>query len=256
MKKGSATIIVLLVILIFLVGIMFVWQVSHYPIVTGEVVYKNGEAISGSGKIISKNYELSDFKKIEILGKGNLFIKESEDYSVRIRAEDNIINLLEPRIEKDALIIGERRLLFYNKFPIDIYISVPEVEKISLSGSGNIKGENKITESELEIFVSGTSDIDLDVDVDKLRTSISGAGDAYYTGTAKEHRISIAGSGKVFGFDLNTEKTEVFIGGSGAVEVLANEKLDINIGGNGEVTYIGNPEITQKISGIGKIEPK
>lgn len=252
-KSGQAAVIVLLILVLIAVVILIGLQLPN-SFITGNVI--SGDKVVGSGKVITESFDFSDFDEIEILGRGNLFITQGNNYNVRIEAEDNIMGLLNPRVEGDKLVIGERRLLFYNEKPINIYVQMPEVEEIKISGSGDIKSQNKIREDVLNVEISGSGDVEMSLNVEELETGIAGSGDFYYEGKVKEHTVSISGSGKLRGFDLQTEKTSVKISGSGNAEIYATEELDIKIFGSGNVQYKGTPKLTQSISGTGKVESR
>ncbi len=253
MKKAQTAVIVLLILILIAIGFLILTQIS--PQITGNVI-SIGNREEGSGKVVSKTYALSDFKEIEVLGKGDLFITQQEDYHVRISAEDNILGLLNPRVEGDKLIIGEKRLLFKNTKPINIYVKLPDIEKAHIAGSGNIKSQNKIRGNKLEINIDGSSDVDMNLDVNELATKIAGSGNIFYKGEANSHSISIAGSGDIDSFELITQKTKIGISGSGNIETYAEKELDIRISGSGTVYYDGDAKVSQSISGLGKVIEK
>jgi len=251
MKRAQTAIVVLLVLI--LVAMLVIIFIQLAGPITGRIISGVGERIYGSGTVVSRQYDLSDFKDVEIKGKGDLFIEQDDDFGVKVVAEDNILDPLNPRVEGDKLIIGDKKLFFYNTKPIKIYVSMPDVDTIRVSGSGDIKSQEQIKTKELNIIVAGASDINMNLDVEKLGTKISGSADAYYKGKVIEHDIGISGSGDIEAFDLTSERTDITISGLGDVEVDASSGLNIQISGSGTVTYQGSPQITQSISGVGKI---
>lgn len=252
MKKAQFAVIVLLVLVLIALAVLIVLQFSN-PFITGKAIIGTDKT-SGSGNVVSKTFDLSDFNEVEIRGKGDLFVSQGEEYSVRVVAEDNLFSFLNPRIEGNRLVVGERKVLFYNTEPIKIYVKMPYPENLIISGSGNINSQSQINVDRLEITISGSSKINMDLDVNELETKISGSGEADYAGKSAVHKISISGRGTVDAFELESQETDVSITGSGDVEVYANEELDIKIGGLGDVKYKGSPKITQSIAGRGKVE--
>ena len=73
-------------IIVFLFGII-VWQAGDFTI-TGRTITSDFL----DSEIVSQTYELSDFDKIKILGKGNLFLKQGKDYSVKVEVQENILD--------------------------------------------------------------------------------------------------------------------------------------------------------------------
>jgi Putative auto-transporter adhesin, head GIN domain len=67
-------------------------------------------------------------------------------------------------------------------------------------------------------------------------------------------KTHISGSGKVYASNLEADKCDVRISGSGDVEINVKSDLDANISGSGSVTYKGNPShVNSHSSGSGKV---
>ena len=65
---------------------------------------------------------------------------------------------------------------------------------------------------------------------------------------------SISGSGKVLAAELETNRCDVRITGSGDVEINVKDELDANITGSGSVSYRGNPKkVNTHSAGSGKV---
>jgi hypothetical protein len=250
MKKAQVGVVIfLLVVIIILLIAMVVFLFSRTP--TSKITGFASIPLQIS-PIASQTYDIEGFNEIFINGKGNLFLTQGEDYDVEIEAEENVLEILKVEKEGSALVIGDKRTLLSRK-PINIFITMPEVLSVKVSGSGNIEGENLISSEELEIVLAGSGDVNLDVEVEKLITKISGSGNGIYSGKANSHEIIISGSGDIKALNLETEKTKVTISGFGDTEVFANDELQVKISGSGKVEYKGDPSVIPTISGRGSV---
>ena len=137
---------------------------------TGKLVFevKDKKIVIGDKKVISKDYDYVDFSRIKIRGRGDLFLTQGDSYSVKIEAEEDIIDSIGILVEEDVLVIEEEKILF-NTSPIEIYVTMPDVNSITMEGSGDIKGENKINTEKLDVIIMGSSDILLDVKTEELK---------------------------------------------------------------------------------------
>lgn len=245
-KASTIAIIVLLVLILLAIVIVITLQVTG-NLLTGKIT---GE----SGKIISKSYDVSNFENINLIGRGNIFLTQGEQYSVRIQADENIIERLEVEVEGDTLKIGDTGFLLFNINPIKIYVTMPEIESVRIGGSGSIQNQNVINSEDLSLIIDGSGKINMELNVDKLSTKILGSGSAIYLGKADEHNIRIEGSGSIKAFELTNKITKINIIGSGSTQVSPSETLNIKISGSGSVKYKGSPTIDQSISGSGSIK--
>jgi len=211
--------------------------------------------INGSGNVVSETRTADTFHSVEMECSGNLYVTQTWESGVRVETDDNIMPLLKTDVINGVLIIkrGGTRCLSPTK--LNIYVSMDDVKRLSLSGSGNIIGRSEITSDDLEVSLSGSGDIDLQVDTKRLKSEISGSGESKFTGKASSHDATISGSGDLKAYDLVTEKSTVQVTGSGKSEVFASEELNVKITGSGDVYYKGNPAtVNKKILGSGELK--
>ncbi|TYZ09286.1 DUF2807 domain-containing protein [Hymenobacter lutimineralis] len=139
------------------------------------------------------------------------------------------------------------------KQPVKVYVTMPTVRVLSVSGSGAIVAETPIKASTLKLSMSGSGRLQVNAVTDALTTSISGSGRILVAGSADSNSASISGSGRIEATELRTNTTSVGISGSGNCRVYASKTLDARISGSGSVTYQGSPQVSSRISGSGTV---
>lgn len=139
------------------------------------------------------------------------------------------------------------------KQPVKIYVTMPTVRGLSVSGSGAIVAETPIKATTLKLSMSGSGRLQVNAVADALTTSISGSGRILVSGSAGTNSASISGSGRIEATELRTNTTSVGISGSGSCRVYASKTLDARISGSGSVTYQGSPQVSSRISGSGTV---
>jgi hypothetical protein len=207
--------------------------------------------------VITEERPVSDFNKISFSGLGNLIIEQGDKETLKIEAEDNIVPKILTSVQNQTLKIDYQwnwvSFSFHPNKPINIYVSVKDLQKIEGSGATTIKSQSIKTEK-LEIKGSGMTKADISIETQQLNSEISGAGDFVLSGKADSQKIEISGAGKYEAKSLLSKNADIQVSGAGQTTVNVQEKLDVKISGAGKVSYIGNPQITQDISGAGKIE--
>lgn len=210
--------------------------------------------VKGSGKTITERRSVSDFKKVNLQGVGNIFITQGNDESLIIEADDNLVPLIETDVLDGVLNIRfEKRFIIKPTSPLKFNLTVRDLEGIIISGAGNVYSDEIKTE-EMEFKIDGTGDIDLNISAETIEVLSSGAGNIILEGSVINQEITLDGVGKYDGANLESKCCEVNVSGIGSATVNVSEKLDITITGVGDVNYIGNPEITKNISGVGNIK--
>jgi hypothetical protein len=222
-------------------------------------VFGFGATITGSGQVIAEERAVADFNKIYLSGYGNLIIQQSTTTeALKIEAEDNLMPKIKTRVDGQTLKIdyewqGWPWLSFKPKKPINFYVTVKNINQISVSGAGTVKSDS-IKTGELKIEISGAGQANLSVETQKLSAEISGVGEFLMAGQADFQKIQLSGAAKYDGKKLASKEADAEISGAGQAILNVSEKLSAEISGMGKIEYIGNPQLTQKISGAGKID--
>ncbi len=206
----------------------------------------------GEGPTITKELYVSDFTGVKLEIASDIYITQGSEFSVYATGQENIINKLEQDV-KDGIWEVEFDGCVKNYSELNIYITMPVIEYLAISGSGTIYGENAFNVDELGLIISGSGDIDLELSAFKIDASISGSGKMKLVGESDKALYHISGSGDYYAFGLLANRSEVYISGSGDAEVYAEEYLKVKITGSGDVFYKGNPTLDVSITGSGNV---
>lgn len=105
-----------------------------------------------------------------------------------------------------------------------------------------------------EVSIAGSGDVKIrQLDTDKLDLSITGSGDCLASGNTSHVSLAIAGSGEADLRKLQANSAKVRITGSGSAIVNAKENLSAKISGSGNIRYLKNPKIQKAVTGSGSI---
>ena len=213
----------------------------------------------GDGNIVTEVRSHTDFSKISIEMGADLYIEQGETYEVKVEASENIQEIIETKVVGSTLEIDLKKgKCLKNSYEVKVYVVMPELDDISISGSGDVSIDDLFVGNRLDVSISGSGNLDFDqLDYNELDVSISGSGDLFLNSvdTLVSESINISGSGEIHSYDLPAKHVEIKVSGSGDCEVHAVETLDISISGSGDVSYKGNPIIDQSISGSGSVKP-
>lgn len=212
--------------------------------------------VKGEGPTVTEQRAADNFRTIRCAISGEVYVRQDSFYRVEVRGQKNILDILNTSVSGGELKIDfDHNKIIGRHDKVEIYISCPNIEGLSVSGSGNITVMNKIVASELDLNISGSGNISLtEVNTNRLNTKISGSGDIdVLNGWATTTSSTISGSGGITMSGITSDYADIKISGSGDSRVNVKELLDINISGSGDVYYLGNPRINQRISGSGKV---
>ena len=130
---GTLAIMLIIGIVIVIVGVAVLFS-GYLPSLTGRIV--------GSGKLVIKDLDFSDFKVVKVGSGFGVEIIRSSSYKVSITADDNVINRIETFKTGDTLNIHLKTGLVYEKMTLKAEITMPELNGLGFSGGthGSVDG--------------------------------------------------------------------------------------------------------------------
>lgn len=229
--------------------------------------------------------DVSAFTKISFRSPGTVYVKQGSPQKIEIEGSAETLEKIKTKVEDGKLSIGPEEKWnnwsWSDDSKVTVYVTMPTIETLSVSGSGDMIVQTKITGNNLKLNVSGSgslqADMDVtgDVDVDvsgsgdmnlkgkcksftsdlsgsgsiKLNAAIagladfdiSGSGEVEASGSSQTVKAEITGSGKVLAANMETDKCTARISGSGDIEINVKSELDARITGSGTVGYKGDP---------------
>jgi hypothetical protein len=207
-----------------------------------------------SGETIKETRDVSSFSSISLTMAADVYLTQGPVQKVEIEGDKNAIAEIETKVEGGKLKI-ETKDFHGNTGKITLYITVPEINGLSVSGSGDIKSQSPVKTDELDMNVSGSGSIKLtELNAREVSATITGSGNIdIASGQAQnEIEVVITGSGSYSGEGFGVNEADITITGSGSARVWAVKELQTNITGSGNVDYKGNPQVNANSTGSGK----
>jgi hypothetical protein len=168
---------------------------------------------TGAGKIMDKTYDFTNFTGIQISDALQFEIKQADSYSVVISAHENVFEHLNIHQSDNTLIIG-MKFFPYNTFGTKITITMPQLSKLAASGACDGTATGFDSNNDLEISLSGASDLNTDLKAGKTKLGMSGEAKIIGDLTATDTQINLSGACDL-NMILNTGETVISATGSG-----------------------------------------
>lgn len=206
-----------------------------------------------SGAAVTETFELSPIDGIDLSVAADVNLTYGETQSVTVTAQQEVLDELARDVKGTTWHIHfDNCINNYRNLTIDI--TLPELKKIDISGSGDIYTTNTFVEQgNLDLRISGSGNLDLAFEGGAVDSKISGSGDVKLEGSASSISQRVSGSGTLQAFDMPCETADMTISGSGSAELTVSENLDVKISGSGDVYYKGQPTLNVDVSGSGDI---
>ncbi len=210
-------------------------------------------SIRGEGDQVKQEITLSEFDGIQVAIAADVILMQGNTQKVIIEGQQNIIDNIQKDVRGGSWKIGYDKNVKGAK-AVTIYITIPKIEDIAMSGSGTISTKGKFSGlGDMDIAMSGSGEIRIEAETDEVELAMSGSGNVQLSGSGRSLEVAISGSGNVEASTFNVSDCAVAISGSGNVAVYVNDDLEAAISGSGDVKYKGDAKVQSRVSGSGDV---
>ncbi|MBU1012316.1 MAG: DUF2807 domain-containing protein [Bacteroidetes bacterium] len=208
--------------------------------------------IRGNGNVEKETRNISSFSAIDVSSAFEIYLTQGNSESLVIEADENIMEYIITEVRGGTLKIYVKSNI-RNVKTMKAYISFKMIDKIELSGACNIRGEGTYKFNDLEIGVSGASEINMNFTADKVYLDLSGASDIEFTGSADKLTVDVSGATKLYAQDFEVKECSIDASGASTIKVFATEELSVDASGASTVRYKGKPSVSLDSSGASSI---
>ncbi|HEX3166711.1 MAG TPA: head GIN domain-containing protein [Chitinophagaceae bacterium] len=207
---------------------------------------------------------LSGFHAIKISNSFTVYISQGNEDAVAISASKAEYKAkIITRVENGVLIIRfDDDKKFWkgwngDKQKLTAYISIKRIDRLDVSGACDVFFEEGISSEDLDVKLSGASDLKGKIDAKKLSFNISGASDATISGNAAELSVDASGASDFKGYELVTNYCTAEASGASSVNITVNKELNAKASGASSVRFKGEGLIRDiKTSGSSNVTRK
>jgi len=160
--------------------------------------------------------------------------------AITLEGPDNVLNHLSVKNDRGTLVISSDGTRFRELEQLEIQVSCPVLERISINGALDFEAPQGITALDFEAEVNGAGDIDIkglkagrititvngagDTDIDglecdQINLAINGAGEAKLAGRAGRATLTLSGAGNIDASQLRCPDFDSKVRGIGRIHV-------------------------------------
>jgi hypothetical protein len=237
--------------------------------------YGDGRTVRGSGSVIEETRAVSGFSGVGLATAGLLSIEAGDTESLRIVAEDNLVDLIETEVRGRELTIRSAGGVYLRPTgSIRYFLTVKELNEISIYSSGDIQAPD-LKAGDFSINVSSSGNLDIkDLEAGTLHVGISSSGDVRIGvlkadtidvninssgdldiagGEVRYQNIKVNSSGDYRAPQMASDEAEAYLNSSGSATIRVQNHLKARLNSSGDIRYRGNPAVAVKKNSSGDI---
>ena len=244
------------------------------------LVTRTGEKPSGETE--TRQFDFTEFSRLEIGSAFSYEIKQSDTYSISITASDNLFDDIKVAKEGQTLEVS----IDLPKIPWAVFnigpspkavITMPQLYGLNSSGATNgivshfsstddldftVSGASsvelvKIVAGDVSFQVSGASTVSGDIKAEDIDLDVSGAGSVQLEGSASDIEIEASGASQLKLASLTVNDADITLSGASDCTLNLSGRLDTKLSGASTLEYIGEPTLGKMdITGASTLKKK
>lgn len=216
---------------------------------------QDSETVVGTGSTVEQTREVGDFSGVELAMNGTLHISMGDTSSLRVEAQNNLLQYIQTETRGDTLLIHTTPgINVEGTRPIQYYLTVKKLNNLQISSSGDIEAGNLKSDA-LSIKIASSGDVTIDsLDCPSLDVQIASSGDLKIAGgQIQAQTIQISSSGEYLARDVSSTRAEVHLTSSGPATVRVSDRLSGQLSSSGNLYCAGDPKVDVKTTSSGKV---
>jgi hypothetical protein len=241
------------------------------------VKVNDGSVTEGSGTQGDEERPVAAFRNVAAHHGIQVLIDDASDNSLTVEADDNLLPLVETKVENETLLVRVTGNLKTRK-PIRVHVSTKQLSKVSATSSASVKASkasdarvhvqaessgqvaiDEVQGEQIELTATSSGDVSTkSVEGKKLHVTVNSSGRVSVAGKIDEQRIEVSSSGNYNAGQLDSRLIRVDCNSAGSVLVHATDEIVGSASSAGSVRYLGSPAkvsvSTDSAGSVGKAE--
>jgi hypothetical protein len=209
--------------------------------------YDDKVRIEGSGNVITKDITVKSFDELNASGVFNLLLSQGDKESLRIEADDNLMDLFIIENEGSTLKIKMKKNSNFNsKKQLKVYVTFKTLKSMDLGMVGGTSSDDKLKFTDLKLKNQSVGSVSLNMTLQTLNMENQSVGSVKLEGSAENAIVKNNSVGSINAGNFVVQKMDIENNGVGSATVNAEKELKYSDSFLGKVSNRGNATVKKK----------
>lgn len=205
------------------------------------------DRIEGSGNIITKDITVKSFDELNASGVFNLQLSQGDKETLKIEADDNLMDLFIVENEGSTLKISMKKNSNFNsKKSLKVYITFKSLKSMNLGMVGATSSDEKLKFADLKLKNQSVGSVTLNMTLQTLNMENQSVGSVKLEGSADNAVVKNSSVGSINAGSFVVQKMDIENTGIGSATVNAEKELKYSDSFLGKVSNKGNATVKRK----------
>jgi RNA polymerase sigma-70 factor (ECF subfamily) len=203
------------------------------------------EKIVGSGKPMTKEYQISGFNSVNVNSVFEVEITPGDSFKTSITADDNLFDYIKAVKEDSTLHLSleSEDKSIETKEHLKAKIVMPSLRNLKLGGASHATINGFKSSPGIDVEVGGASHLKGNLETNKFVVQASGASHLELAGSAGDAKLKCSGASHLDLAKFALDQSDVDLSGASHATIQAKSKLSYSVSGASHLSYRGDPTI-------------
>lgn len=212
-----------------------------------------GRTITGSGNIISEKRNTENFVGVEAATSLTVKLKQGDQNSVTVEADDNVMRYVRTRVKGNVLVIDFDHNGSLSNVTVVVTVTAPRFTKIEASAAAVIEAAHPLTGDKISIEASSSASITAEIDAPEVNVEASSAATVRLKGKTRNLDVDASSSAAVDATNLMAENVKADASSAASIRTFASTNLDADASSGASIRYTGGGKVKQDANSGGEV---
>jgi len=188
----------------------------------------------------TRNFNLTGFDKLSMGSAFRIEVKQGSKYSISTTGRSEDLDDLQATVKGDVLHLGYKNNSWNkNRKTVNVNITMPSLAAVDFSGAckANVAPFSGVRNMDIE--VSGASQVNMEFSAPKVTFDLSGASSLILVGRGDVLNGEVSGASSFKGRDFAAKTVNIDASGASSAAVVASNSLQADASGASSIRYSG-----------------
>lgn len=213
----------------------------------------NNKVVKGSGKVISEERSVTVFSKVYASSGINVFIEQGNSCSLKISADDNLIEYIRTKVSDSTLQIGlQEGISLQNAQPMNVYVKMEHIESLKTISAANIKAPHPLTVRNISLMAKSGGDIEIELDAQQIHASLTSGANIILKGQVESLKGELSSGANLKAPELKAKVCDIHLTSGADAYINVERSISYSISSGASLTCKGHPKVTNTYFSRGK----
>lgn len=204
----------------------------------------------------TRKFSVSGFTRLAMGSAFKIDVKQGSSFSVTATGRSEDLDDMESAVKGSTLHLGYKNNGWNkNRKTVDISITMPALEGVDFSGASKANVARFSGVKNMEIEVSGASQVTMSLASPKVAVDLSGASSLTLTGEGDVLTGDVSGASSFKGRDFSAKTVNIDASGASSAAVVASNTVNAEASGASSIRYSGSAkDIHSSTSGASSVK--